>query len=352
MATAKKKTTKRKQTGLSQKKLKPRKNAGCKGDGFELIPLKKDGTPAKYDKYGNLVTEFTGRGKGVHIKDYWAVSVASKSVEAKSPDEINEVFDRPYWSLNQMPIAWVRDRLKRYFSSITVPLYKLPEDDDPIYNNNNIIDNSINDLDNLSHSSNNSIALPDNATIIAFKYKRNPTISGLAQTLGISSVTFRNYCIGNASGQKPYMYMNEYVNLYYKDDDLNFLTRNDCNYVSGLSPKERNQLAADNSIKLNLCKRAYLEVESFHESRLGSNENVSGSIFALLNMHRGWKNDQKLEIEAGKGLLGELKSKSELQEMSKVIEMTDCVSDSSDNSTNLDNSKNLDNSDKIDGFDD
>ena len=54
------------------------KHHGQAGDGNDLIPIKADGTPAKYDKYGNLVTENTGKGKGIMLKQSY--QTASKNI--------------------------------------------------------------------------------------------------------------------------------------------------------------------------------------------------------------------------------------------------------------------------------
>lgn len=57
----------------------------------------------------------------------------------------------------------------------------------------------------------------------------------------------------------------------------------------------------------------------FHEQRLGLNENVTGSLFALLNSRDGWTNDHTVKVEFP-DLLGKIKTTEELDAMSEVDE--------------------------------
>ena len=64
-----------------------------------------------------------------------------------------------------------------------------------------------------------------------------------------------------------------------------------------------------------MLKRARVEILKYHEQRLGTNENVSGSMFALLNSNDGWTNEHKVTVEVP-NLLGSLKTTEELDKLS------------------------------------
>lgn len=61
------------------------------------------------------------------------------------------------------------------------------------------------------------------------------------------------------------------------------------------------------------------EVMKFHEQRLGVNENVTGSMFALLNSRDGWTNDHTVKVEFP-DLLGKPKTVEELDRMTELEE--------------------------------
>ena len=151
------------------------KHHGQAGDGNDLIPIKADGTPAKYDKYGNLVTENTGKGKGIMLKQSY--QTASKNIAAPSPAEIAYGLTRPYWSINMMPIEYVYNSVIRYFNSIIEPKYEripvVDEEGEPLLDD---------DGKTILHT-----------VLTSYIYKNTPTKYGLAQALGVELSTLNNY---------------------------------------------------------------------------------------------------------------------------------------------------------------
>ncbi len=217
-------------------------------------------------------------------------AVVVKNVAAPSEEQLSKIFKkRPYWSITQMPYAWLEQKIINYFNSITV----------------DVVD--------------------DNGNVIAHKYTAVPTVAGLAAYIGVDSITLRNYVQGKQfkSVTKPYalnalndnnldnldaiasLYAQMPINydnsnssyINYSSYNNNSKTSSQSNRYKNLTKEQRKRVAEENAHKFLLVKKAYQLIESFHEARLGTNENVSGSIFALLNMNRGWKNDHKVSIE-------------------------------------------------------
>lgn len=299
------------------------KHHGVKGDGFDLVPTKADGTPAKYDKYGNLVTEGTGKGKGVVLKEYY--NIANKNIAAPSPDEFAKSLTRPYWSINDMPISYVYNSIVEYFNSLVEPMYQrvpmLDDDNNPVYDA---------DGKEVLHT-----------VCTNYSYKNVPTRYGLAQALGVELTTIDNYLrtdvsqydssidhSGSNSIEKGYIatHQNTYVN---RDNKLIDVSKIDYDHVLCKifgedvlyddRMRERLSRKTEKDIKLFILKRARSEIMKFHEQRLGLNENVTGSLFALLNSRDGWTNDHTVKVEFP-DLLGKIKTTEELDAMSEVDE--------------------------------
>lgn len=295
---------------------------GYAGDGKPLVALDENGLPtAKYDKYGNLVTANTGKGKGIMLKEQF--SSASKNIVAPSPTEVARGLTRPYWSINDMPLEYIYNSIMEYFNGILEPVYKrLPVLDDygnPTY-----------DIDGVPI---------EHTVLVNYAYKNVPTRYGLAQALGVELCTLDNYMridvfnsssnssidgSGTNSREKGYSatHQNTYVN---KDNHLIVLDDNittdsvlykiygeDIWYNDKLREELRRKTQKD--IKLFILKRARTEIMKYHEQRLGLNENVTGSLFALLNSRDGWTNDHTVKVEFP-DLLGKQKTVEELDTM-------------------------------------
>ena len=304
-------------------KKKTDKHHGAAGDGFDLVPTKKDGTPAKNDKYGNPVTEGTGKGKGVVLKNYYQIS--NKNISAPSPEEIVKHLTRPYWSINSMPIEYVFTSIIEYFNSLIEPIYKrIPVLDDE--------GNPIKDSDGKEI---------EQTALVNYAYKNVPTRYGLAQALGVSLTTLDGYLrvdnsnndsskdnSGNNSHSKGYTSHQQNTNPN-RDNHLISMTdlTEDSIYISiygedvlyddGL--RERLCRKTEKDVKVFLLKRAMSEIMQFHEQRLGLNENVTGSLFALLNSRDGWTNDHTVKVEFP-DLLGKIRTTEELDAMKDLEE--------------------------------
>ena len=98
-------------------------------------------------------------------------------------------------------------------------------------------------------------------------WTRNPTKSGLALCLGITSQTLVDYVRGRNSVGDPY---------------------------SSENPDYKRVVATED---FDILRRAYAIIEDFYESRLGENRNNSGSIFWLLNSsNTRWSNLQEFQF--------------------------------------------------------
>ena len=299
------------------------KHHGQAGDGNDLIPIKADGTPAKYDKYGNLVTENTGKGKGIMLKQSY--QTASKNIAAPSPAEIAYGLTRPYWSINTMPIEYVYNSVIRYFNSIIEPKYEripvVDEEGEPLLDD---------DGKTILHT-----------VLTSYIYKNTPTKYGLAQALGVELSTLNNYLRAetvHADSNIDYTGMNS-KNKGYRADNMNTYVNRDNKLVNITDIDENSVLyqlygedilyddrvrelisrKTEKDIKLFIIKRAMTEVMKFHEQRLGVNENVTGSMFALLNSRDGWTNDHTVKVEFP-DLLGKPKTVEELDRMTELEE--------------------------------
>ncbi len=291
-------------------------NGGYAGDGKDLVPTGSDGELAKYDKYGNLVTENTGKGRGITLKNYYAC--ANRNISAPMPKDIIKSLTRPYFSINDMPLEYIYNSIIEYFISLTEPVYdrvnKLDENDNPIKDSNG---------DYVKETK-----------IVGCNYKNVPTLYGLAQALGVEKSTLYNYLntkqfsnnqvydtTGNNTYSKGYNSnkqttlpnsRNKLVNLDNTNDNTTKLLLS----IYGNSIfEERNMARTEKDYKIDLLKRARTEILKYHEQRLGTNENVSGSMFALLNSNDGWTNEHKVTLEVP-SLLGALKTPEELDKLS------------------------------------
>lgn len=293
---------------------------GYAGDGKALIQVDENGVPvSKYDKYGNLITANTGKGKGIMLKEQY--SSASKGIVAPSPKEIAKGLTRPYWSINDMPLEYIYNSIIDYFNSILEPVYKqLPVLDDygnPTYTV---------DGQEIKHT-----------VLVDYAYKNVPTLYGLAQALGVELSTLNNYCrievfnsnnnsidnTDNNSISKGYSgsHQNTYVNRDNHLIDISNITNTDVLYkIYGddiyYNDRLREELKrkTQKDMKLFILKRARTEIMKYHEQRLGLNENVTGSLFALLNSRDGWTNDHTVKVEFP-DLLGKQKTVEELDNM-------------------------------------
>lgn len=297
-------------------------HGGSAGDGKPLVVLGEDGLPAtKYDKYGNVVTANTGRGKGVMLKDQYAN--ASKGIVAPSPTEIARGLTRPYWSINDMPLEYIYNSILEYFNSILEPVYA-----------------QVAVLDGYGNPTYTIDGQPIKRTVLTnYNYKNVPTRYGLAQAIGVELSTFDNYmrvdvfnsnttANSNSSNNSNGSNQDSRVNSDNKLIDLNNITVDDVLYkIYGedifYNDRLREELRrkTQKDIKLFLLKRARTEVMKYHEQRLGLNENVTGSLFALLNSRDGWTNDHTVKVEFP-NLLGEKKT---VEELDRMGEDEDCI---------------------------
>lgn len=100
---------------------------------------------------------------------------------------------------------------------------------------------------------------------IVTRWTENPTKSGLAMALGVCTDTLTRYLNNERNGGT------------YSLDNSN----------SYISPAD-----------FDLLRKASTIIESFYESRLGLNQNNSGSIFWLLNKKNNhWSNQQQIVVE-------------------------------------------------------
>lgn len=303
---------------IKEKKTRNGKNkhhGGYAGDGQDLVPLKGDGTPAKYDKYGNLVTPNTGKGKGIVLKEYY--NCANKNIQAPMPQELIRNLTRPYHSINDMPIDYIYNSIVEYFISLTEPVYKqvqkLDENDNPIKKNDGTYERE--------------------TKLVGCNYKNVPTMYGLAQALGVEVKTLYDYLntkqfndntlydtnnINNKQNGYSNHRQSTLPNSRNKIVDLDNINDKNTiilyNIYGDSIFEDRNRVRTEKDYKIDLLKRARTEVLKYHEQRLGTNENVSGSMFALLNSKDGWTNEHKVSIEIP-SLLGGLKSQEELDKL-------------------------------------
>lgn len=289
-------------------------HGGAAGDGQPLVKVDENGKLHKYDKYGNLVTENTGKGKGIMLKNYYAC--ANKNISAPMPEDIVKNLTRPYFSINDMPLEYIYNSIMNYFISLTEPVYervpKLDENDNPMDDSN---------------------GKPIFETkLVKCNYKNVPTLYGLAQALGVEKATlydylntkqFTNNQVFDTSNTNTYS--NGYSN--HKQTTLpnsrnKLVDLNDSNIYNTILYKiygdsifeERNRMRTEKDYKIDLLKRARQEILKYHEQRLGTNENVSGSMFALLNSNDGWSNEHKVTLEIP-DLLGKVKTPEELDRL-------------------------------------
>lgn len=290
-------------------------HGGASNDGQPLVKVDENGKPHKYDKYGNLVTENTGKGKGITLKNYYAC--ANKNISAPMPEEIIRNLTRPYHSINDMPIEYIYNSIINYFISLTEPVYervfKLDENDNPMYDSDGkpILETKL----------------------VKCNYKNVPTMYGLAQALGVEMNTLYNYLstkqfndsslynttiINNREHGYNSNRQTTLPNSRNKIVDLSDFNNNTTKLLYNIYGKsifeECNRVRTEKDYKIDLLKRARTEILKYHEQRLGTNENVSGSMFALLNSKDGWTNEHKVTVEVP-NLLGGLKTPEELDNL-------------------------------------
>lgn len=295
-------------------------HGGYAGDGKDLVPIREDGTPSKYDKYGNLVTENTGKGKGVVLKEYY--QSASKNIAAPSPEQFSKALTRPYWSINDMPISYVYNSIMDYFNSLLEPVYQrvpvLDDDNEPILDA---------DGKRILHT-----------VLVNYSYKNIPTLYGLAQSIGVELTTLQGYLkidtnnntVERGRNSSQYGYNsgkqnvspnrdNKLIDISKIDYDsiLYKIYGDDILYSDRL--REEVSRKTEKEVKAFLLKRARVEIMKFHEQRLGVNENVTGSLFALLNSRDGWTNEHTVKVELP-DLMGKTKTVEELDAMSDYEE--------------------------------
>ncbi|MCR5475139.1 MAG: DNA-packaging protein [Lachnospiraceae bacterium] len=97
-------------------------------------------------------------------------------------------------------------------------------------------------------------------------WAKNPTKSGLAISLGISTQALSDYAKGMNSSGQPYR-ESPYANRRIQNSDF------------------------------DIIRKALTIVQCFYEERLGENRNNSGSIFWLLNSNNSrWSNEQEIIV--------------------------------------------------------
>ncbi len=303
------KKTEKKRNGINNH------HGGAANDGQPLVKVDENGKPHKYDKYGNLVTENTGKGKGITLKNYYAC--ANKNISAPMPEELIRNLTRPYHSINDMPIEYIYNSIINYFISLTEPVYervpKLDENDNPIYDN---------------------YGKPILETkLVKCNYKNVPTMYGLAQSLGVEVKTLYDYLntkqfsdnslyntniINNKNNGYSNHRQTTLPNSRNKIVDLSDFNNNTTKLLYNIYGEsifeECNRVRTEKDYKIDLLKRARTEILKYHEQRLGTNENVSGSMFALLNSKDGWTNEHKVTVEVP-NLLGGIKTPEELDNL-------------------------------------
>ena len=164
------------------------------------------------------------RGSGSHVKRSWE-EINKGGGEAPSPIEISKYLQNS-GSKRQLSREEVQARINNYFSSC-IEKY---EDEDT------------------------------NETF--FRWRRNPTKTGLAISLGISAETLSHYIANKVAGRE------------YTDANQSTVSRDD----------------------FDLIQAAVSVIQSYYEGNLGKNRNNSGSIFWLLNVgEERWTNTQTIK---------------------------------------------------------
>ncbi len=371
MATTTKKTTKKKPVN---KEIEPMRKPNGK--------IKNTSNP-NYDENWNRVTKNTGKGKGIAAKMYYDGDiVASRNIAAPSPEQLYDyiIGKKPYNNINQMPLKYVQDRVSAYLGSIIKPEYlwvekEFKNDDGTIYKKHIRTDTILGYKYN-NIPSKHGIAL---ALGVSFTSLIN-YVNGMSDGKIYASLKkIKNKALVEEFLSDGTRYDNSDASIYddeedqyYNDiynnnrgnvnqdgsihnpldedsedfDPLNYNNNtnssNNSNYNDVYSYKKSNRDFDDEFYnsdeffgvdkeekdalvfleKLKILKRAYEFVNQFHEQRLGVNENVSGSIFALLNSRRGWTNNQNITVEHKATPLGSEKSPEQIeQELQAEIEM-------------------------------
>ena len=224
-----------------------------------------------------------------------------------------------------MPIEYVYNSVIRYFNSIIEPKYEripvVDEEGEPLLDS---------DGKTILHT-----------VLTSYIYKNTPTKYWLAQALGVELSTLNNYLrteTVHTDSNIDYTGMNS-KNNGYRADNMNTYVNRDNKLVNITDIDENSVLyqlygedilyddrvrelisrKTEKDIKLFIIKRAMTEVMKFHEQRLGVNENVTGSMFALLNSRDGWTNDHTVKVEFP-DLLGKPKTVEELDRMTELEE--------------------------------
>ena len=104
----------------------------------------------------------------------------------------------------------------------------------------------------------------------AFRWKRNPTKSGLARAIGVSAETLSRY------------YRGEHDNMAYGS-----------NGVGG-------RKSVVNHNDFDIIRHAYSVIEEFYEGKLANNQNNAGSIFWLKNRDNvRWQDEKEFTVTPG-----------------------------------------------------
>lgn len=105
---------------------------------------------------------------------------------------------------------------------------------------------------------------------LGYRWKCNPTKSGLARAIGVSAETLSRY------------YRNEHDNMPYGS-----------NGVGG-------RKSVVNQNDFDIIRHAYSVIEEFYESHLANNQNNAGSIFWLKNRDNvRWQDEKELTVTPG-----------------------------------------------------
>ena len=164
------------------------------------------------------------KGRGSHVRRTWE-EISKGAGESPSPFEIERYLTRSQGI--QMSREEVLKRIQEYFASCT---------------------ESYEDEDNGG---------------IYYRWRRNPTKSGLARALGITAETLSHYCTDSIKGHP------------YYDTNQSVINRND----------------------FDLLYSAFTVIQEFYEGNLAKNRNNSGSIFWLLNVGESrWTDTQTVKM--------------------------------------------------------
>ena len=222
--------------------------------------------------------------------------VSSKNLCGQSPEQVRELFKaaRAQTTIYTLSYKWIEKRLKNYLLSLYVPIKEKV-------------------MEVVTKDDGGKIERwTGEYEIVGYKYAEVPTKAGIARALNVAVGTLTRYLEKNS--YTAYRNFTDPDKPNYRDiDKIRFPQ------VVKMTLKQQEKWAEEQHMKFNLIELVFGEYLAFHEKRLGLNENVSGSIFALLNANNGWSNKQEIEHSVSESLLGKMKSREEIEEMANEL---------------------------------